>query len=233
VSTLHALPAYLLAPPEKALHYSGNRKIGLLVLDSASAYFWQERMSAEVAGLARDDDDDFEALQGRFPPHNIAEEPSPRNDDREAKHANAQEDKDIAAALRATQALFGCPVVYTTITLSNSNASTTSTSANDSIPLQNSLAAPLSPLPTSFPTLRLLCSRNAVKRFPANMGVSALLQDRGARQAVVEKGAFRVDVVPGGSVWGRDEGLRERLRMCGREARGFGVEIGSGGVVVE
>lgn len=203
------------------------------MLDGASAFFWQERMCAEVDGressqIAGDKgvDVDGGADDGRG--------------------GNVKEDKDLASALRSTQDLFGCPIVYTTITLANSSnnsstANTTNTNTNaNPPPLLQTLPAPLSPLPTSFPTLRLLFSRNAVKRFPGNMGLNALLQDRGARQAVVEKGGFRVDVVPGGSVWSRDENervgglsVKERLRGGGVKARGFGFGVGEGGVVFE
>jgi len=190
-------------------------------------------MNSEVSGLARDDDDDDDA---RLSPPHIRDHLGHGDDD-------AKEDKDLSTALRRTQALFGCPIIYTTTTLSStSNTATTHTdtdTTNASIPLQNSLPAPLSPLPTSFPTLRLLCSSVHTKRFPSNMGMNALLADRGARQAVVDKSGFRVDVVPGGSVWGRKDGvgmepgLKERLRGGGVKARGFDVFVGEEGVVVE
>ena len=199
------------------------------MLDSASAYFWQERMSAEVDG---------QESSPQKPCDNGVDDGADDDGD-----TGAKEDKDLTSALRATQDLFGCPIIYTTMTLANSTTSisNTSTTHTNTMPLlQNTLPAPLSPLQISFPTLRLLFSRSVVKRFPGNMGLNTLLQDRGARQAVVEKGGFRVDVVPGGSVWNRDEhervgglSLKERLRGGGIKARGFGFVIEEGGVSFE
>lgn len=228
VSTLHSLPSYLLAPPEKSQHYSGSRAVGLLVIDSASAFFWQERMAAEGGeGAARDDE--AETLQERSR--------APEEDGEEREEGTAEQvNKNLTIALLATQDLFACPILYTTITLSSPSSTTfSSNDPNAAYPiLTNSpLSQPLSALPSSFPTLRLLCTRNAVKRFPAAMSMQALLLDRGARQAVVDKGGFRVDVVPGGSVWARDDGVKERLRRGGGKARAFVMVVEGKGVGFE
>jgi Rad51 len=53
IETLDSLPSYLL---DATAHPSMRRRLGLLVLDSATAFYWQDRFEAETARFERPDE---------------------------------------------------------------------------------------------------------------------------------------------------------------------------------
>jgi DNA-repair protein XRCC2 len=216
ISTLHSLPDYLLASPSQ--HYSSNRTVGLLVLDSASAFFWQERLATDLVSLDEEPDADVALVGSAAGKSSSPTRSSPTRSSRRGTLNN-----DLAAALRTTQALLGCAVIYTTHTMASTTAVTSLTTTT--VPLRTTLPHPISALPSSFPTVRLLCARDTVKKFPAGMTLAQLKVDAPARMAVVAKTGWTASVVPGGKL---DEGVRGRM---GRSSAARGFVFGVGGVV--
>lgn len=205
---------------EPSAHYSSNRRIGLIVLDSASAFFWQERMREEVDRVGGDGDDRAEdaGVDGE------AANRASHENARQQQHAPLlQRPPDLTTALHAIQHLFSAPLIYTTTTLSSFSSSSTTTGTIPSLPPS------LSALPATFPTLRILISRDVVKKFPQNLSLAALKADAAARLAVVEMGKGSAIVLPG---QGWSEEVRGRMRG-NRGARGFVFQVVGEGVVFE
>lgn len=212
LATLHALPGYLFADQGQAgnllsayTHNSGDRAVSLLVLDSASAFFWPERLRREDREREREEDDE----EGEDEVVHVGE--------RDKDELKEQSEQSLATALRKVQRLLDCMVVYTSHTLSSSLTNTTS----------SALPSPLNP------TLKLLLHRKAVNRFPVGMSLEGAMRDREMRQGVVERGEWEV-VVVGGSVVGSAVGMSGAGRGSGRlgERVRFWVR-GRGGVVWE
>lgn len=83
IETLDSLPSYIL---DATAHSSISRRLGLLVLDSASAFYWQDRYHAETARFKHPD-------QPRDQPSRTAE---------------------VITKLRDLQKVFGCAIAYST-----------------------------------------------------------------------------------------------------------------------
>ena len=159
VATIQQLPTYLLHP---SAHYSSSRPVSLLLIDSITAFFWQQRMAQESRHTADTDATDSTT--------------NPDNSSQTTSYAA------LTSALRATQALFGCAVVATHWGLLPSFPASSTTTTPPSF-------RPLLPHPwPSFPTLRLTLVCEPVNRFPVGMGMEAAVRDRALRQVVVEEG---------------------------------------------
>ncbi|RVX75372.1 hypothetical protein B0A52_00725 [Exophiala mesophila] len=112
LSTLSDLASYLL---DRTKHASIHRPLGMIVLDPATAFYWQDRFEADMAQLEASTS--FQT--GGLP---LPKQPS--------KTAN------VITQLKALQARFGCTVMYTTMMMHNTSSTTAS---------KNSAAPPLSP----------------------------------------------------------------------------------------
>ncbi|KAK3641106.1 hypothetical protein LTR56_011552 [Elasticomyces elasticus] len=116
-ATLEALPSYLL---DKSRHYSIDRAVRFVAIDSASAFYWQTKAEEENASIYASDPD---LLPSRRPPSTY---------------------QQLTAALKASASALCCPLILTTHHLDP-----ISTNAHDSTQsLRPTLPAPLSNLPT-------------------------------------------------------------------------------------
>jgi len=205
VATLDSLPNYLF---DKSKHFSFDRRVGLLALDSASAFYWLEKAEEEDAAFLAATSSIREP-QGQKPPG--------------AK--TVSEYTALATALKSASKVFSCPVVITTWHL-GPTASTAQfhagSSSSSSRSLRPSLPAPMATLPT----LRLVMQRKAVRKFPPGVRVEEALREAGDRLKAVEEGRFEANVCE----WGVEERTLAELKRLGG---GFGLKIGREGVVVE
>ncbi|KAI9806733.1 MAG: hypothetical protein M1825_006190 [Sarcosagium campestre] len=165
LSTLTSLPTYLLASRASRHHDSGSLPLGAIVLDSASAFYWPDRLAAEDA-----------AVMTSSSSTNTVSNDGPADE----KQAGADEttyvtsQRRIIQELRALQTRFECAVLVTSWVLGPDPAR----------------RGHLSGAWRAFCTRRVLVGREEVPRFVAEMGVLDAARDRVARQDVVKRARF-------------------------------------------
>ncbi|OOQ84540.1 rad51 family DNA repair protein [Penicillium brasilianum] len=190
LATLCTLDDYLY---DLSRHHSASRPLHMLVIDSATAFFWQDKLRDEVARTQE---------IGR---------PRPEFDQkREMKQIFHLSDlyAQIVNELKRLQGQFGCAVVYTT-TVSSGRPPASSTGGQsgplgpyDRPPSQTPSLRPALPAPWgTFPVLRLVVHRDAVRPFPPAMSAHDARRDAPMRQRVVAQGKFSAWV----NAWGREE----------------------------
>lgn len=214
LSTLQTLDGYLL---DLNRHVSAARPLHAIMLDSASAFFWQDRLRDEVA---RTED--------------IGRSPAEIARDRE-QHRSFHLTvlyRELVTELRRLQTCFDCAVVYTTWGVSRAGSSSVSTPyAALFAPGPPSFRPHLPPPWGSFPTLRLVVQRDAVRPFGPETTMAEAERDAPIRQEVVQRGKFSAWVDP----WGREEWpvsvLDALNRMPGRG--GFAFWVRREGVFME
>lgn len=199
VATVARLPSYLLSPG----HHSAARSLDLLVLDSAAAFFWQDKHAEEAARFDSDGAADLTDV-----------------------HAAAAEGHyaRLVRGLREVQRRFECPVVATNWGLSPASGQRGGGGYASFKPF-------LPPVWQGFCTVRLVVERDGVTRFPAGMGLEGAMRDMGLRQRAVEEGGFSGWVDRWGEGEWRDE-ARETVRDGEGERGRFVFEITGEGVVV-
>lgn len=190
LATLSSVGAYLY---DLSRHYSASRPLQMAAIDSATAFFWQDRLRDEVA---RTED------IGR-PRAEIEQE-------REKKRSFYLADlyAELLKELKRLQGRFGCAVVYTT-TVSGGRPPATNRSGHsgplgpyDQAPTRTPALRPALPAPWgTFPTLRLVVRRDTVRSFPPAMSAHDARRDAPMRQGVVRQGKFSAWV----NAWGREE----------------------------
>ena len=216
--TLRELPEYLLGssdlPPQLAKHPSINRSLGLLVVDSATAFYWQDRSDAELARLESFERGSSSATAPRPP-----------------KAA------DVISTLKQLQSFFDCTVIYTS-TSSSSSSMTATARPPSSHSAAHATTAPsihgplrLSPWAASA-TLNLQMSRVSVPQFVAHMGLETCRREQTARLKAAQAGRFAVALD-----WGLAEtwapSVREAVARVSGGMGGFGVRITGEGVALE
>ncbi|KAI9710606.1 MAG: hypothetical protein M1828_002157 [Chrysothrix sp. TS-e1954] len=196
IATLESLPDYLLNLDG---HYSAERAVSLLVLDSAAAFFWQEKDTAE-----------HDAAYGDTPPS----EEQPGN--RRAGYA------ELVDALKKAQDQFDCSILATSWGLLPAKVPTQTIGTP-----RPSFRPMFPPVWQNFCTCRMVVGRELVKRFPSGMSVTEAVRDQDARMSVVRNGRLwcavdRWDL--GESV---RKGIREKAvaREFGWSIRDEGVRI--------
>lgn len=211
LATLRSLESYLLHSTQ---HSSHNRRLHAIVLDSASAFYWQDRRENELLNIP-----------GVREERAAQQQPSSSTPSGLNNLSIPQIAQETVSALRHLQHIFSCAILYTTWGL---HRSSTQRHAHDadlySTPLSFRPHLPR-PWPT-FPTLRLVVSRDAVRPFAPFMTVKETERDAPSRQAIVARGEFSVWV----DMWGRDNwaaGVAERVVQKG--AFGFWVRGGAVG----
>ncbi|KAI9763700.1 MAG: hypothetical protein M1840_009173 [Geoglossum simile] len=181
VATIDAIPSYLYSAKE---HFSSGRALEAVLLDSASAFVYQDR--------ADSDTDAIESI-----PY-----PKPGS-------AFTKRYQDIVKGLRALQQTFNCTIIATTWGLFPYHTEKQQHLKERYLP---SFRPHLPPAWTSFCTLRLIVARDVVPKFGPAMSAEEALKDAAARQEVVERGGFSgwVDQGWGGEEWSERvwEGLR-------------------------
>ncbi|KAK4965626.1 hypothetical protein LTR28_003399, partial [Elasticomyces elasticus] len=238
LTTLDTLPAYLLAsattdtstantttPPP---HSSAQRRLGALILDSASAFFWSERGDVEAGKSAH--------------LSSVSHPPPARGSGYTA----------LSSKLRHLSRVFASPVLYTTwnlaftpplpssstTTIATTTTTTTTTTSTTSSTTANQPPHPAPPGPTAappshlphpwpgLPSLRLAVARKEVRKFRAGISAGEARAEEAARRRVVERGDFAVWRCGGGG----GGGVRGAYGGGGGEA-GFVLRITEDGVL--
>ncbi|KAL3453219.1 hypothetical protein BJX65DRAFT_302134 [Aspergillus insuetus] len=215
LATLQSLDTYLLDIPR---HLSANRPVHSIIIDSATAFFWQDKLQDEIA---RTED------IGR-PAADIQRE-------RLEKESFYLADiyADLVAELKRLQHMFDCSVIFTT---TSSNGRTIEKQPefygsynilDTAFPNMPSFRSPLPPPWGLFPTLRLVVQREAVRPFPPIAIISEAQREAAMRQEIVMRAEF-VGSVNG---WGRENWPRKLLEELKRRDEGvFGFRVIRNGI---
>ena len=149
--------------------------MGLVVLDSAVSFYWQERFEADVA---------------RFEAMDKDEHPGIRASERLSRTV------EVITELKKLQKLFDCPIVFTSIP--HAKLSTMGNPAATGTAIRHARLLPegpprISPW-TAFATLSLLISHDQVRQFATVMSLEECQRDQGNRLAALAKGRSVVSV---------------------------------------
>lgn len=185
-SCLRGLQSYLF---NQQRHFSYDRAVGFIAIDSASAFCWQDRAETEDAAFYAK----TSAEPGQLPPSAY----------------NA-----LAASLKEASAAIHCPVIFT-----SRHSGPVQATPHAGRALRPSLPPPF---PT-LPTLRLVCQRLQVKKFPPWISVKGALREAADRLKAVEQARFECVV----NEWGIDERTLRKLQSAGG---GFEFRITDEGV---
>ncbi|KAL4736528.1 hypothetical protein BDV11DRAFT_11463 [Aspergillus similis] len=215
LATLQSLDAYLL---DLSRHASSNRALQAIIIDSATAFLWQDKLQDEIA---RTED------IGR----SVAEIERERLQ-RENFHL-ADIYADLVASLKQLQSKFDCDVIYTATSFGSKSTENPSMPYGSYNPLDTALQTPSfrSPLPSPwglFPTLRLVLQRKVLRPFPPGVTVQGAERDAPMRQEMVMRGEFLGSV----NGWGRDDWPRRRLEELKRRGAQFTFNVGRNGVTL-
>lgn len=178
LATLSKLDGYLY---DVSQHHSSSRPLQMLVIDSATAFIWQDRLRDEVArteeiGRPREEVDRERELKQSFYLSDLYAE--------------------IIKQLKRLQGRFGCTVVYTTVSGGRTpvpNAGDHSGPFGQYDRTTSRIPSLRPPLPApwgTFPTLRLIVHRDAVRSFPPGMSAHSATKKAAMRQSVVQQGKF-------------------------------------------
>lgn len=190
LATLGTLDKYLY---DLSRHHSASRPLHMLVIDSATAFLWQDKLRDEVARTEE-----------------IGRSRSEVDQARERKQSFYLSDlyAEIVNELKRLQGRFGCAVVYTT-TVSSGRQPASNTGGQsgppgpyEHPPSQTPSLRPALPAPWgTFPILRLVVYRDTVRPFPPAISAHDARRDAPMRQSVVRQGKFSAWV----NAWGREE----------------------------
>lgn len=172
LATVQSLEGYLL---DTARHKSGEREVRGVVLDSASAFYWQDRREAEILSIPGA----LEEIRKK-----AAAAAAGGGDARILPRPVMGIAQDTVKTLRKLQDTFYCPVYYTVC-------------GHHRVQRQNrggmSMMSfkPFLPRPwPGFPTLRLVVRRDPVRPFVPYISPDQAQEEAGHRQEVVERGKF-------------------------------------------
>ncbi|KAL2006928.1 hypothetical protein VTN00DRAFT_9596 [Thermoascus crustaceus] len=178
LATLRSLDSYLLDLPA---HRSANRPLAAILLDSASAFFWQDRLRDEVARTEE---------IGR-PAADVERD----RDENRSFHMSVLYRK-LVDELKRLQGVFDCAVVYT----ASGTARVRERTRGDTRPRLS--VRPYLPAPWgAFPVMRVVVQRDPVRPFPPSLTPEEAPGEAPLRQEVVGRGRF--------SGWVDDEVPRE------------------------
>lgn len=231
IATLRSLPSFLLHGKE---HASFERSVGLIVLDSADAFYWQDRVASEKMGLDQ-----------RFPDNADPETDSFRRSldsfGGTAKN-QASLQKSVAAEtvrlLRQLQRTFECTVVFTTGSSNTHEAHSKSADNREQDSQRERTSRPDIPAGASsnnpwdsLSTMPLVITpSHAVPQFPPSMSIDQCIKDRNTRGAALLRVwyAIRVDWTKSYD-WGPL--LKTKIQELERNGRGQALmHFGVGGV---
>ena len=161
IDTLDCLPSYLLDP---TAHPSIRRRLALLVLDSATAFYWQDRFDSETARFQHPD--------------------QPR--------ATSSQAAEVITRMKKVQKEFDCAVMFSTTANPASSAGRHEPIAavEHAAPRE---ARSISPW-TAFAKLSLKLSRVEVPKFASHMSLQEYSRDQAQRQEAVSKESFVAEV---------------------------------------
>lgn len=212
LATLKSLDKYLL---DVTRHHSAARPLHALFLDSASAFYWQDRMRDDVARTEEIGRSGADIAHDR--------------DNRKKFHMNVLY-RDLVVELRRIQAVFDCSLIFSTWGLFRAPPDRTA-------PYSHLWTGPpsfrphLPPPWGKFANLRLIVQRDAVRPYPVTSSLADIERDAPIRQAVVRRGKFSAWV----DTWGKEDwppGLISALRSM-PENGGFPFWIREDGVFMD
>ncbi|KAJ6144052.1 hypothetical protein N7471_003505 [Penicillium samsonianum] len=180
LATIHTLDSYLF---DISRHRSASRPLKMIAIDSATAFFWQDRLRDEVARTEE-----------------IGRPQAEIDSEREQQRSFHLSDlyTELVRELKGLQSQFQCAIVYTS-TVSGGRAS--GPGHYDQSQGRVPSLRPVLPAPWgTLPTLRLIVHRSSVRPFPPSMAAHAAVKDAPSRQSVVQQGKISAWVNP----WGRD-----------------------------
>lgn len=160
IATIDSLASYLF---DKGRHSSFDRAVGFIAIDSASAFYWQDRSEAEEAG--------FLTSTGNGSNRHII--------------ASTSGYAALGASLRATCKAFGCPAIVNTWHLAPTTSET-----QTPLEYQRSFRAPFPAIWNSPTTLRFVLRRQPVRKFPPGIMVEQALREAPVRQKAVDDARF-------------------------------------------
>ncbi|CAI7657217.1 unnamed protein product [Penicillium manginii] len=186
LATLRSLDSYLYDLPR---HNSASRPLQMLCIDSATAFFWQDKLRDEIA---RTEDIGRPRVQV--------------DEERGLNHSFYLSDlyTELVKELKRLQSRFGCAVVYTTTVttgrLPPNNLGPVG--PYDRVPSRTPSLKPALPAPWgNFPILRLIAYRDTVRPFPPAASIDDAERDASMRQDVVHQGKFSACI----NTWDREE----------------------------
>lgn len=221
--TLRNLDTYLF---DLKRHFSSSRPLEAIILDSATAFFWHDKLRDEAARVEE---------IGR-PFYEIeCERAQKRSFVLGVLYA------ELVAELRRLQQRFGCVVYFTCMVWggkrkipgpsepeSGSGYGLYSPGSGSGFGIRSQGPSLRPPLPAPwgiFPHLRLMVQRNGVRPFPPGMTADEAKQDAPMRHEIVRKGRFSVCV----NAWG-SEGWPSRVVEGLKRRNGFGFYVDGDGV---
>ncbi|PWY86551.1 hypothetical protein BO94DRAFT_557006 [Aspergillus sclerotioniger CBS 115572] len=220
LATLQHLDTYLF---DLTRHLSSSRPVHAIYLDSANAFFWQDKLQDEIARVG-----DI----GR-PAADLERERTQK----ESFHI-ADLYSDLVAELKRLQRLFSCGVVFTSTVQGKSAGAQGNSGYQPSGPYDLYTPGPSVPrtpsfrsaLPApwgTFPTLRIVVQRDTVRPFPSTMTAHNAQRGASQRQVVVGRGKFTGWV----NGWGREDWPRRVLDGLEEKNGGkFAFRVGQDGV---
>ncbi|KAL4995161.1 hypothetical protein BDV10DRAFT_196950 [Aspergillus recurvatus] len=213
LATLQYLDAYLLDLPR---HASSGRALQAIIIDSATAFFWQDKLQDEIARTEDIGRSAAEIERERLQRENFY---------------LADLYADLVTSLKRLQSIFDCTVIYTATSFGGRSTEKPSMSYGSYNPLDTALQTPSfrSPLPSPwglFPTLRLVLQREVVRPFPPGVTVQEAERDAPTRQGVVMRGEFLGSV----NGWGREDWPRRILEELKRRGAQFTFNIEQNGL---
>ncbi|OAX85133.1 hypothetical protein ACJ72_00505 [Emergomyces africanus] len=238
LATIRSVESYLLNDTVggEYKHASHSRPLHAILLDSASAFYWQDRRELEILNIpgvreerarARKDNED-----GNDNDNNS------NNNNKNNNTPPSQLPHQIIHALRELQHTFSCPLVFTTWGLLPVTPRISSASRPDTLshvptitPLYRAHRMSFRPhLPRpwpSFPTCRVIVQRDVVRPFAPFLTMEEVRGEAEERQEVVRRGRVVGWVDGNGLGWERER-ERERERQAMAE-RVFGFSLTEGG----
>lgn len=213
LATIRALDTYFF---DLSRHRSASRPLQMIVIDSVTAFFWQDRLREEVSRT-----------------ETIGRPQKEIDSLRESKQIFRLSDlyAELVKELKQLQGRFGCAVVYTATIPGGRPANTNDASGPfEQHTSRRPSLRPALPAPWgTFPALRLIVDRSQVRPFRPGINTQDAERDAPLRQSVVNQGKFSACV----NAWGSEEWPRRVVdgiaaRKSGRFAffvRETGIEI--------
>lgn len=224
LATLHSLTEYLLRKQE---HKSFERSVGLIVLDSADAFYWQDRARSETVNVraraAEEDntnsDSDFDSDR-----QNVRSFRAAGNHPPSTHTAIASE---TVRLLRQLQKKFDCAIVFIPQNHSVSAISSRAADERGRHPQGEGSSFPLHAANDwsndpwlSFPTMSLVITpTNFVPQFPSTVSIDHCIRERKSRESAYSSTQYAVRVD-----WTKDNNwgptLKGQIQELERRGRG-------------
>lgn len=212
LSILDSLPTVLL---DRTKHSSIHRTLGLLVVDSATSFYWQDRLDRDMARL----------IQSKSPGSTLDVVPETRE--------TFSRTTRIIQRLKSLQERFECAVIFST----NSSSSSSSSKASATAQVQSNLQPPPPPNEnnntpsrspwTNYARLTLHLEKTLVPQFAPHMSMDECLRDAEKRFEAVKDSKITATVTTNKRHHHLDRGGEEQRR---RQDLGFAFKVNDGGI---